>query len=253
MHRKLVSIRLYPLVFASFICVASRAFGQECPVESSTGPSTPSKVRTLEGQLTFHNNIRGWFELQLDKPQCGNDSIELVSFEEKHRTFEQFRGCRIRSTGTIDFSHTGYYSADVFQDVAKVEPVGKCVMQPPFPDYSSAKPDKKVRAYTVDMHVDYRPGDHPVEFRVQSAGRELQPWQAYASYLFTGGFVLYGYCAEGFVIDKVYGTSAARPTHFDEPRTPQDAADFDPESAAAAGKKDMHFGYTCIRQPHGKH
>lgn len=253
MHRKPILIGPFALVFASFICVATQAFAQECPLESSTGPSTASKVRTLEGQLIFHNNIRGWFELKLDRAECGHPSIQLLQFNEKVKVLERFRGCRIRSTGTIDFSPTGYYSADLFQDVEKVEPVGKCLVQQPFPDYSSAKPDKQVRAYTVDMHIDYRPGDHPVEFHVKSGGKELRPWQAYASYMLTGGFVLYGHCAEGFVIDKVYGTPTAHPMHFAEPRTPDDMAAFDPESAAAAGKADLHLGYTCIREPHQEH
>jgi hypothetical protein len=253
MYRKLVSIRLYALMFASFLCCATQAFGQECPLELSTGPSTPSTVRTLEGQLIFHNNIRGWFELKLDRTECGHNSVQLVQFNENATPLELFRGCRIRSSGTIDFSSTGYYSAVIFQNAENVEPVGACVMQPPFPDYSSARPDDHVRAYTVDMHVDYRPGDHPVEFHVRSAGRQLRPWQAYASYMLTGGFVLYGHCADGFVIDRVYGTPAARPTHFEDPRTPEDMATFDPESAAAAGKTDLHLGYTCIREPHPEH
>lgn len=252
MHRGPFSAGTFALVFASFGCAATQALAQECPLESSTGPSTASKVRTLEGQLIFHNNIRGWFELKLNSAECGHASIQLLQLNEKVRSLQLFRGCRIRSTGAIDFSPTGYYSADIFQDVKKIEPVGKCAMQKPFPDYSSAKPDKQVRAYTVDMHVDYRPGDHPVEFHVQSAGRELQPWQAYASYMLTGGFVLYGKCAEGFVIDKVYGPPAAGPSHFGEPQTPEDMATFDPESAAAAGKTDLHLGYTCIRDPHEK-
>ncbi len=172
MHRILVSIGLYAVVFASFSCVATQAFGQECPLESSTGPSTPSKVRTLEGQLIFHNDVRGWFELKLDRTECGHNSIQLIQFKEKVKPLELFRGCRIRSSGTIDFSPTGYYSADIFQDAEKVGPIGKCVMQPPFPDYSSAKPDKQVREYTVDMRIDYRHGDHPVEFHVRSVGRE---------------------------------------------------------------------------------
>jgi hypothetical protein len=245
MHWKLVPIGVCALVFAPF--GTARASGQECPRWSSLGPSTPSKVRTLEGQLIFHNDIRGWFELHLDKHQCGKVSIQLVSGNEKAKSLELLRGCRIRSTGTIDFSLTGYYSADLFQDVANVEPVGKCVMQPLFPDYSRIKPDGRVSAYTVDMHIDYRRGDHPLEFKVQSAGRELRPWQAYANYELTGGYVLYGRCAEGFVVDKVYGTPAARPTHFAEPRTPDDMAQFDPESAAAESKTDLHLGYTCIR------
>jgi len=47
----------------------------------------------------------------------------------------------------------------------------------------------------------------------------------------------------------VFGTPQANPSHFDEPRTSSDMAMFDPESAAAAGKKDLHLGYTCVRKP----
>ena len=83
---------------------------------------------------------------------------------------------------------------------------------------------------------------------MSSASASLRPWQAYASYLLTGGFVLYGHCGEGFVVDKVFGTPQATPSHFDEPRTSHDMAMFDPESAAASGKKDLHLGYTCVRQ-----
>ena len=91
------------------------------------------------------------------------------------------------------------------------------------------------------MHVNYEPGDHPIIFRVSSAGKELQPWQAYASYSLTGGYVLYGYCADGFVVDKVFGTPQAKPTLID-------TALFDPESAAVSGKTDLHLGYTCVRE-----
>lgn len=99
------------------------------------------------------------------------------------------------------------------------------------------------------MHVDYRSGDHPITFHVWNGAQELRPWQAYASYWLTGGFVLYGRCSEGFVIDEVFGTPQAHPMHFDDPRTPSDMAAFDPESAAASGKWDLQLGYTCIRKP----
>jgi len=135
----------------------------------------------------------------------------------------------------------------MYQDVQAIESVGQCERQPPFPDYSKVKPNKAIRAYRVDMHVDYEPGDHPVVFRVTSAGKELRPWQAYASYDLTGGFVLYGHCGDGFVVGKVFGTPEARPRHFDDSRSSGDMAAFDPESAAAAGKKDLQLGYTCVR------
>jgi hypothetical protein len=206
-----------------------------------------SEVRTLEGQLVFHDGVRQWFELRLDPPQCGQAGIEIVPAKEDLAPIEVLRSCRVRSRGAIGFSPTGYYSLDMFQEVQAIEPVGRCERLLPFPDYSKAKPDKTVRSYRVEMHVDYRPGDHPVRFRVATADRELQPWQAYASYLLTGGFVLYGFCGKGFVVDTVFGTLEARPDHFDEPRTPSDMAVFDPESAAAAGKRDLHLGYTCVR------
>ena len=129
----------------------------------------------------------------------------------------------------------------------ELEPVGECTRQLPFPDYSKARPDTAIRAYRVNMHINYVPGDHPIIFRVTSAGKELRPWQAFASYEMTGSFVLYGHCAEGFVVSRVFGTRSAKPSHFDEPGSQSDMAAFDPESAAAAGIKDLHLGYTCVR------
>ncbi len=96
------------------------------------------------------------------------------------------------------------------------------------------------------MRVNYRPGDHPIVFNVFSSGKALRPWQAYASYQLTGLFVLYGMCAEGFVVDKVFGAPEAKPAHFDESQ-PGDVAAFDPEHAAASGKFDLDLGYTCVR------
>jgi hypothetical protein len=201
----------------------------------------------LEGQLVFHDGIRKWFELRLGEPQCGQASVQLVRGERTWTPLAVLRGCRVRSRGTLDFSSTGYYSLDMFQDVQSIESVGKCEKQSTFPDYSNTKPDKAIRAYRVDMEVTYKPGDHPIDFRVTSAGKELRPWQAYARYDLTGGFVLYGHCGEGFVVDNVFGTPEAHPGHFDDPRSPGDMAMFDPESAAAAGKKVLQLGYTCVR------
>ena len=223
------------------------AFGQQCPRTSATGPSTASEVRTLEGRLVFHDSIRKWFELKLDQPQCGQNSIELMRIKADWTPVEVLRGCRVKSTGAIGFSPTGYYSLDTFQAVEQIDPVGKCEKQLPFPDYSKAKPDKSIRRYRVEMHIDYKPGDHPITFRVSSAGKELRPWQAYASYMLTGGFVLYGYCGKGFAVDKVFGTPEASPSHFTERGDSDDAAVFDPEGAAESGKKDLNLGYTCVR------
>jgi hypothetical protein len=235
------------LAFVS--CTTLAAFGQQCPRTSATGLDTALEVRILEGRLVFHDAIRKWFELKLDRPECGQTAIELMRINADWTPVEVLRGCRVRSTGTIDFSPTGYYSLDTYQAVEQIEPVGECGRQLPFPDYSKANPDESVREYRVEMRIDYEPGDHPIIFRASNAGKELEPWQAYASYLLTGGFVLYGYCGKGFVVDDVFGTPEANPSHFTERGSPDDAAAFDPESAAASGKKDLNLGYTCVPKP----
>jgi hypothetical protein len=235
------------LLFAALAYTIAAAPGQECPKPSETGPTVPSAVRTLTGQLIFHNDIRGWFELKLDKPQCGQGSNQLISLKSDGKALQVLRGCPVKSTGTLDLSPTGYYTLDVFQDVQSIHAEGECERKPPFTDYSKAKPDSAVRSYRVDMRVDYGPGDHPIVFHVTDSGKELRPWQAYASYYLTGGFVLYGHCGEGFVVDKVFGTPETNPQHFAEPRTPEDMAAFDPEGAAASGKRVLDLGYTCLR------
>jgi hypothetical protein len=247
-YRVTMSILKACVLALTFIyCTVAPALAQECPQTNPTGPAVASEVRMLVGKLIFHDGIRKWFELKLDQPQCGQPSVQLIRVERDWTPLEVLRGCRVRSKGALDFSGTGYYSLDTYQSVDQIEPVGTCARQSPFPDYSKAKPDKSIRAYRVDMYVNYRPGDHPIIFRASSASRTLRPWQAYASYSLTGGFVLYGQCGEGFVVDRVFGTPEANPSHF-EPRTSGDMAAFDPENAATAGKKGLHLGYTCVRK-----
>jgi len=228
-------------------CGAVPASAQHCPRATPAGADTASVAQALQGRLTHHAGIRDWFELKLDRPMCGHKSIQVTVSNDHWEPVERMRGCRVQSYGKIDFSPTGYYSLNLFQDVTRLKPVGACVRQPLFADYSNVRPDRHVRSYTVAMHVDYRPGDHPVLFKVTSGGRILHPWQAYASYMLTGGLVLYGLCGDGFAVDRIYGTRAARPAHSDDPRGSGDMAQFDPETAAAAGKTDLHLGYSCIR------
>jgi hypothetical protein len=201
----------------------------------------------LEGTLVFHDSIRKWFELQLAQPQCEHHSIELVPGSLDPLSLQVLRGCRVRSSGATESSPTGYFSLDLYQSVDRIEAVGSCAKQAPFPDYSQAKPDPSVRAYRVDMHLVYEPGDHPIRFRVSSQGKELRPWQAYAGYMLTGGFALYGYCGEGFAIGDVFGTQQAHPARIGDAGDPDTQALFDPENAAAAGTKDLRLGYTCVR------
>lgn len=237
--------RLIAVASLLFACAISPAHSQQRPSEDSKGSCEPPKTATLEGRLIYHDGIRKWFELKLGGPVCGRPSVELVWLDDALATsseppLETLRGCRVRTKGTLDIPSTGYYSLDLYQALDEIAPVGECKKQPPFPDYSKAKPDKSARSYRVEMTIDYEPGDHPIQFRVTTGGKELHPWQAYARYSLTGGFVLWGYCADGFAVDKAFGTPEAKPQVIDN-------ALFDPESAAVAGKKKLQLGFTCVR------
>src|SRR5579863_10257695 len=115
------------LTIACFLGLAGQAFAKNCPRASPTEFSVASRTRTLDGRLVFHNGVRQWFELKLDKPACGERSIQLITADLKSAALEILRGCRVRSRGSIDFSPTGYYSLDKFQDVTNIVAVGKCV------------------------------------------------------------------------------------------------------------------------------
>src|SRR5215469_12186731 len=122
------------------VCAVGSASAQSCPKSSEAGPSVQPEVLTLEGQLIFHDGIRKWFELKLSKPQCGQVSSQLMRTERDWAPVEVLRGCRVKSKGPLDFSPTGYYSLDMYQDVQAVGSVGKCERKLPFPDYSKEKP-----------------------------------------------------------------------------------------------------------------
>lgn len=235
-----------PLTMMTFF-LPHIVLAQECPSASAEGDWTESVPRAITGTLVYHDDLRGWFELALDRRQCDEDSIQLIPTEAIGDALQRLRGCRVVSTGAIAFSPTGYYSLRLYQPVERIATAETCIEQPPFPDYSKARPDRSIASYRVDMHVNTSPGDHPIEFRVTHRGRELQPWQAYANYYLTGLFVLYGSCAEGYVVGDVFGAPEAKPSHFSDPGTPSDSASFAPLIAAQAGVTILDLGYTCVR------
>ena len=229
-YKQSVSAYLFAIVLA--LSAIPSLFAQ-CP---SVG--TEAEARTLQGRLIFHDGIEEWFELKLDQPQCGEASIELYGRDSNALAI--LRGCRIKSKGVLIVSARG----NIRQIVEQVESVGRCVHKAPFPDFSNVKPDSAIREYRVEMHLN---GSRPIHFRVSQAGKALRPWQAYASYLLTGGYLLYGWCADGFIVDKVFGTPEANPGHSEEARNPTDQAVFDLDRAAGLGRKDPDLGFTCVR------
>lgn len=98
----------------------------------------------------------------------------------------------------------------IYMNVEKKTVEGPCSLKPKVPTYWNAKPQRGIRRYRVAMSIHYR-GDGGVTARVTSAGRELRPWQAYASYMLTGGYVFYGYCAKGYSMTRMQGPPVAKP------------------------------------------
>ncbi len=248
--------RMIAVLVVLFACSDLTTHSQQRPNEDSKDTCELPESATLEGQLIYHDGMRKWFELKLDKPLCGQPSVELfpgrsLFYSGRPSALETFRGCRIRTDGSLGGAASGYYTLDVNQMVGEIESTGKCTRQPPLPDYSKVKPDKSVRKFRVEMTVDYEQEDRPIYFRVTSEGKELHPWQAYASYFLTGGYVLYCQCAKGFMVDQVFGDPVAGPQHLEARGDPFDPAMFGPPEGPAGEsyKKKLHLGYTCMRKP----
>ncbi len=240
-----------PALFALALCLIAvhPAPAQSCPKENPNGPSIESSPQTLTGKVVYHNGIRQWFGLQLDTPVCGEDKeIQLLqgggAFEVDEGNayaIEVFRGCRVTVQGPLGIPGTGYYSAALYQNADKIEPEPDCVLQPHLPDYSKAKPSPSVRSYRVSMRIDYL-GDR-ITITARSGDRILTPWQAYASYMLTGGYVFYANCADGFALTHFTGTPETKPWLDDN------KIDMDPETAAEKHITHLRLDYTCRREP----
>ena len=127
---------LMPLFLGSF--TIGIALGQQRSQSTAKEPEIPSQIQTLSGQLVYHDGIRKWFELKLDRAESGQVSIQLVPAGEDWKQIEVLRGCRVRSKGPIFLSPTGpyssgYYSLDYTQSVQHIESVGACTSKPPIP------------------------------------------------------------------------------------------------------------------------
>jgi hypothetical protein len=229
-----------------FFLVQVYVRGQSCPSENPGGPLKESAPQTVHGLVVLHEGIRTWVELQPDRRVCEQKSIQLLdggggSFEVDEgnsRHIETLRGCRITAHGRLGIPSTGYYSAELYMNVEKVQEDAGCVRQGLLPDYSHARPPKTLRRYRVVMHVHYR-DEGKVTAEIISGKRTYTPWQAYASYMLTGGFSFYGYCAEGFVMTGLSGTPEAKPWLIDT------YAAMDPETAATKGVWDITLRYSC--------
>ncbi len=230
-------------LFVILLSLATAARAQDCPRDNPNGPPFDSVARTLTGKVIFHDDLRGWLGLKLAAPVCGSKEIQLLpaDLDTRKPPIDIYRGCNVTTQGTLGIPTTGYYSAEIYQIVGKIAPSPGCILRPPFPDYSKAKPSPSVRSYRVSMRIDYGTGhDHPAVV-VRSGDKPLAPWQAYARYMFTGGYVFYAYCADDFDLTHFSGTPEAKPWLIDNQIA------MDPETAAIKHITHLRLDYTCHR------
>lgn len=181
-------------------------FAQTCPTsadaEKGLDAAEPS---TLHGELVYHDELRQWIGVKLEKPACGQEEIQLVFTEDSAwRRAESLRGCSLTVKGKIFDSPTGYYSADLAISNALLRPDSTCHPFAITPDLSKVAIPSRVAGYRVSITVDYRGKGH-VSVRVTdgpSGTTALEPWQAYAHYSLTSGAdVIWFGCQKAFRLE----------------------------------------------------
>jgi hypothetical protein len=237
---------LFTVLVLICLSISQPSGAQDCPRRNPNGADVASVSRTLQGKVIFHDDLRQWLSLQLDSQVCGESVVELVNPDidkPNPLPLEVFRGCRVRANGILGLPNTGYYSADLYQNVTHIEALEGCVRQPAFPEYSKMSPARSVRKYQVSMWFHYGPFADPVHAKIAMAKQVLSPWQIYAHYYLTGGFSFYGYCADGFTMSHMAGTPEANPWMVDNYLA------MNPETAAAKHVSHIKVSFTCTRSP----
>ena len=243
----MVFVMLRWLGVGMMVAVCAGAGAQACPRESTTGPSVDSAVMSLRGLVVYHDDLRQWFELRVNNAVCGTRTIQLVEGEAGPKgQLEQLRGCQVEAKGRLSIPATGYYSAELYLSPESLAGLEGCRKKALLPDYSKLHPAPDLRAYRVTMRVHYGYSGPPM-VAVVTAGRRMTPWQEYASYTLTGGFVFYGMCAAGFEVWNGHGTRAANAGQLEPPGEPADFAMMDPETAAERGVRWLTLRYDCGR------
>ncbi len=194
---------LWILVIASLLTLARGAVAQACPQSLEEAKASS----TLHGTLIYHNELRQWLGLKLDKETCGEEEIELVFLEAGNwRQAEALRNCQVTVIGILYYGLTGYYSAGMAISDPMVAPDVSCNPFPVKPDLATMPKKANIKRFTAQIVVDYK-GAGSVKVRVwedEQKKAELAPWEPYLSYMITGGRdVIWFHCADSFEISHI--------------------------------------------------
>jgi hypothetical protein len=210
---------------------------QSCPKENPPDKLPPSS--TLNGTIHVYHQLRTWIGIDLSTPACGEKTIQLTFLRKnQYSKAESLDGCTARVTGPVDFSPTGYYSANLFIQDPAIAPAPNC-----HPKSISSTPSVVVppglRSYKVEITVDI-PNNLPMSghaWRTDGRETDLTPWDKYADITLTGGYVIWADCRKDFT-----AKAASSSTH-DEASLYDGRAGLDPSEDHTS-----KFLVSCVRQ-----
>lgn len=200
-------MRIFWLALAlSAICtIGTPTAAQSCPDPDTRKPSLAAS--SLHGTLIYHDELRQWLGLRVDKSICGEGEIELTFLEPKDwRQAEALRDCEVTVIGELFYSPTGYYSATMAVTDPVVAPGVTCKPHPVKTDPALSPRKPNIKAFVAEVLVDYRDKGR-VAVRVWEGRQkksDLTPWEAYIHYELTGSHdVMWFGCADGFEIKQI--------------------------------------------------
>lgn len=211
------------LIILAFGTLASAGTNaQQCPVENTSGLGEARESSALHGTLIFHDELRQWLGISLDRPICGQTEIQLVfSNGRAWREAEALRACAVTAIGKLYYSPTGYYSTATAVSDAIIRADPSCHPFPVKPDPSQASIPTKLMSFRARILVDFRGRGH-TEVKIWSGGGRqvpMKPWQTYVNFNLTGlEDVIWFSCRRGFHIKSVVQTPKAKDGIFlDDP------------------------------------
>ncbi len=187
---------------AGVFCAGLQARAQSCPPDD--GSLRPGKTTTVSGTIRYHNELRQWIGLELASTVCSQREFQLIFVKDSqahYRQTESLSGCKATVTGEIEWSPTGYYSAEMYIADGRIESDASCHTVPVAPDPSKASILPGVKSYKSTITIDLSQPKKPMvgkAWRTDGRQGELQPWQAYADLFLTGGEVVWAGCRGDF-------------------------------------------------------
>ena len=185
--------------FLTILWMATAAHAQKCP-DATTGMADGASA--LHGTVVYHDELRQWLSLKLDRAACGEKEVELVfSDSAKWKHAKSLRGCKATAIGELYPGVTGYYSAPLAVSVRELKPDASCHPEAVEPDPAASGISPDIQQYFASITVDYRGKGHAsVEvWKDRARSAPLKPWGAYVNFrLNGGGDVIYFGCREGF-------------------------------------------------------